>query len=343
MALFALVGCRDKNSNTVKIGVVIPMSGAGSATVNYWVNGFEMAVEKLNKENKDIQYKLIFEDTKSDPSTSTSCFKRLEMQGAKYIVAIGGQFAMTIAPMTKGKDIIFFTSADYNESVLDATDCAFRVFPSANALGKTVSDFFVKELGIKKTATISLNTIPCLQASSAFSNNMNELGGSIEFSDTYDLGAYDFKNTIIKMAEKRFDGIFLTGFGISPAAFCAQMASNKRFDTVVIVGDVNLSTKNFAENKKNDKAKIYFADAKIKEEFSLFFEKKYGEKCNSYCGCAYLIPHIIDQARKSVNNPDDIAQQREYLRGRKIDCDITTLMFDERGNGEMEMEIFKLQ
>ncbi len=341
--MVSVISCNNKTDNKVKIGVVIPMTGAGSTTAGYWVNGFEMAINKLNAENKDFQYEVIYEDSKSDPATSLSCFKRLEMQGVKYFLAIGGQFAMAIAPMTKGKNIIYFTSADYNEAVLDATDCAFRVYPSANALGKIASNFLATELNIKKTAAISINTVPCLQAYNAFNDNLTKLGGSVEFSDTYDIGAYDFKNTISKMAEKDFGGIFITGFGISPAAFCSQMASNPKYDGIVLLGDVNLATKNFTENKKNDKVKIYYADAKFSNAFNSDYKNKYGETANSYCGCAYVISHIIDQARKAVKDPNNIASQREYLRGKKINADIATLTIDEKGNGEMEMEIFKLQ
>lgn len=342
-AMVMIVSCKDKVDNKVKIGVVIPMTGAGSTTAGYWVNGFSMAIDKLNAENKDVQYEVVYEDSKSDPATSLSCYKRLEMQGVKYVLAIGGQFAMAIAPATKGRDIIYFTSADYNEAVLDATDCAFRVYPSATALGKTASDFLANELGIKKTAAISINTVPCLQAYNAFSENLNKLGGTVVFNDTYDIGAYDFKNTVSKMAEKDFGGIFITGFGISPAAFCSQMASNSKFDNVVLLGDVNLATKSFAENKKNDKVKVYYADTKLNDSFSAEYKKRFGETANSYCGCAYLISNIVDQVRKAVDDPNDIASQRNYLRSKEIQSDAASVSFDNKGNGEMELAIFKLQ
>ena len=99
----------------------------------------------------------------------------------------------------------------------------------------------------------------------------------------------------------------------------------------------------FVENKKNDKVKIYYADAKFSDAFNSDYKSKYGETANSYCGCAYVISHIIDQARKAVKDPNDIASQREYLRGKEINADIATLTIDEKGNGEMEMSIFKLQ
>ena len=337
------VCCNNGDSKVVKIGVVSPMTGAGAACVDYWVNGFNMAIEKINAENNEVKYEMIFEDCQSDPATAVSCYKRLEMQGVKYIVGLGGQFAMAIAPMTKGKDIIYFTTADYNEKVLETTDCAFRVYPSAKALGKITSDFFVNNLGINEVATITMNTVPCLQTTNAFRDNIKVLGGNVTFQDTYDIGSYDFKNTISKMQNDMFGGIFMNGFGISPAAFCAQIANNNKFDGLTFIGDVNLSTKNFINNKKNDKLKIYFADAKMSDAFEMKYQQRYNEKANSYAGCAYLIPFIIDKARNSVEDVNNISQQRDFLRGQKIETEVTCISFDNKGNGEMEMAIQELQ
>lgn len=337
------VSCNNNDSKVVKIGVVSPMTGAGAACVDYWVNGFNLAVEKLNAENKDVKYEIIYEDCQSDPATAVSCYKRLELQGVKYIVGLGGQFAMAIAPMTKGKDMIYFTTADYNEKVLETTDCAFRVYPSAKALGKITSDFFVKELNIKNVATITMNTVPCLQTTNAFGENIRTLDGDIAFQDTYDIGAYDFKNTISKMLGYEFGGIFMNGFGISPAAFCAQIASNSKFDGLAFIGDVNLATKNFMDNKKNDKLRIYYADAKINEDFDANYKQKFNENANSYVGCAYVIPFIVDKARNSVEDINNLSQQRDFLRGQTIETEVTSVSFDETGNGEMEMTIHKLQ
>ena len=335
--------CNENESNVVKIGLVSPMTGAGAACVDYWVNGFNMAIEKLNSDNPDVKYEIIYEDCQSDPATAVSCYKRLEMQGVKYVIGLGGQFAMAIAPMTKGKDMLYFTTADYNEAVLDATDCAFRVYPSAKALGKIASDYLIKDLHTSKLATITMNTVPCLQTTNAFVENVKVLEGCVEFQDTYDIGAYDFKNTISKMSSCDFDGIFMNGFGISPAAFCSQIASNKKFDKMFFIGDVNLATKNFMENKKNEKLKIFYADAKMKENFEKAYKEKYKEEANSYAGCSYLIPFIIDKARRSVEDAWNISQQKEFLRNQKIETEVADIYFDAKGNGEMEMTIHTLQ
>lgn len=349
--LFALVAvmvmlaaCNSQKENVVKIGLVSPMTGAGAAVADYWINGFNLAIDELNAKSTDVKYEIIFEDCQSDPATAVSCYKRLEMQGVKYIIGFGGQFAMAIAPMTKGKDILYFTVMDYNEKVLDVTDCAFRVYPSAKALGDIASSYLVDSCGLKNFATITLNTVPCLQATQVFSENIAKIdGASITFQDNYDIGTFDFKNTVNKMSEKECDGVFINGFGISPASFANQMSYVKKFDNVTMFGDVNLATVSFSANNKNEKMTIYYADADIKEGFAHTYLEKYNNSANSYASCSYMLPYLIDAARNGVQDVSDIASQREFLRGNTIETLASDITFDERGNGEMKMSVHKLQ
>lgn len=343
VSLFCFSSCKQKQSNIVRIGVVSPMTGAGAACVQYWVNGFNMAIEELNESQSDYKYEVVFEDCQSDPATAVSCYKRLEMQGIKYVVGLGGQFAMAIAPLTKGKDMVYFTTADYNEAVLDITDCGFRVYPSAKNFGRTAADFLIDSCGVTNFATITMNTVPCINSTEAFSARSSEKGGRINFQDKYDIGAYDFKNTVAKMSGTPVDAVFINGFGISPASFCSQMASVAKFNDTIVFGDVNLSTQAFLDNKKNETASIYYADADCSREFETTYVEKYNTVCNSYVSCAYLIPYIVDSARRSVENADDYAAQRDYLKNNTITNLASDITFDSKGNGEMVMSVHKIQ
>lgn len=342
--VLATIACGPNKNDVVKIGLVSPMTGAGAAVADYWVNGFNMAIEELNAKSDGTKYEIIFEDCQSDPATAVSCYKRLEMQGIKYIIGFGGQFAMAIAPMTKGKDILYFTVMDYNEAVHDVTDRAFRVYPSAKALGDIASSYLVDSCGLKNFATITMNTVPCLQATQAFCENISRIeGASVNFQDKYDIGSFDFKNTVNKMSEKTIDGIFINGFGNSPASFSNQMSYVKKFDNVTLFGDVNLSAASFVQNNKNDKISVYYADTEIKEGFAKEYFSRFGLPATSYASCSYMIPFMIDEARKNVENPKDINAQLAYLRGNTIDTAAGVISFDQRGSGEMKLSVHKLQ
>lgn len=340
MALF--VSCTGKN-DVVKIGVVGPMTGAGAATSAYWVNGLNLAVDQLNAREGGTKYELVFEDCRSDAKEAVSCYKRLELQGIQYIIAVGGQFAMAIAPLTKEQDVLYFTTSDYNDAVLNATDCAFRAYPSANTLGNTAAEYLYNELGRKKVATVIINTVPNLLAGKAFVAHFEELGGTVAFSDTYDIGQFDFKDMVAKMSQKDIDCVFYIGFGQSANSFTTQLYANPKFQDVVILGDVNMSTADYLTSVENIPLDVYVADTKLSEEFELLYTEKFNSASNSVASCASIIPFIIDEARNNAEDKNDLKAQLNYIRGREFSSPVGAIQFDETGNVQLPMQVYKVK
>lgn len=342
-AMIFCVSC-NRDNNVVKIGVVGPMTGAGAATVDYWVNGLNLAVDQINAKGDGTKYELVFEDCQSNPKEAISCYKRLELQGIKYIIAVGGQFAMTIAPLTKGKDVLYFTTSDYNDAVLNSTDCAFRAYPSANTLGKTAAEYLFNKLGRKSVATVIINTVPNLMAGKAFVEHFESLGGSVIFSDTYDIGQFDFKDMVAKMAlGKEVDCVFYIGFGQSANSFVTQLYANPKFKDVVILGDVNMSTKDFLTNVANIPLDVYVADTKLADDFEVLYKENFGTTSNSIASCASIIPFIIDEARQNVEDKSDMKAQLNYIRGSEFSSPIGTIAFDNTGNVQLPMQVYKVK
>lgn len=341
IGLFLFNGKKQKQ-DVVKIGVVGPLTGTGATTSAYWVNGLNFAVENLNAIEGGEKYELLVEDCQSDPSLVASCYKRLELQGVKYFIAVGGQFAMVAAPLTKGKDVLYFTTADYNEAILDQTDRGFRVSPTAATFADTAIHYINRNYGYSNYGTFALNTVACLDATRAFVRGVESINGNVVFQETYDMGANDFNSVVSKVANKHADCIFMTGFGISPLAFTNQLAANSSFDSVVLFGDHNVATKSFVDGLRNNKATIYSADCRFSNNMEKEYIAKYGSRSNVIATGSYIIPFLIKSAREKASF-DDINSQLNYLRGNIHNTAIGDVKIDEKGNCEMAMEVYKIQ
>lgn len=336
-----LCGCNQK-TDVVKIGVIAPLTGSASSTKQYVIDGFTMAKEELNARKEGVKYEIVFEDCKSDPAEAVTCFKKLKTQGVKYIVAFGGQFALAVAPLTNAQNMLYFTLADYNEAVLGLTDCGFRVYPSATAIGDISASFMRDSLEITNVATISMNTVPCLMATERFTKNMIAEGANVKFQDTYDMGTSDFRNIISKMTDKDIDAVFFNGFGISPAAFCSQIASLPQFENLIVLGDVNFATKTFSENYKNDKLRIYYADCEMSGDAGAIYQQQHHSRPNSLVGCSYMLPFIVDEAIQQAGDKNNFIAQKQALRYHIISTPAGKISFDGNGNGDMDLDIFSL-
>ena len=339
MSVMLLCGCNNTNNNVVKIGVIGPVTGTGSTTSEYWINGLNYSLEHINKNSTGEKYKLIIEDCQSDPTLTVSCYKRLEMQNVKYVIAVGGQFAMAVAPLTKGKDVLYFTTADYYEGILDQTDRGFRVCPKATTYADSAVNYMNRTYGYTNFATFALNTAACLDATTAFSRGVDRVGGKMVFQETYDIGEYEFKNIVRKVADKKAQGIFMTGFGISPVAFVNQIADNNSFDSIVIFGDQNVATKNFVENNKNTKATIHYADVRFPEEMETDYMTRYNGHSNAIVTNSYIIPFLIKEAREKAEDKT-VNGQLNYLRNKTISTVIGDVVIDKRGSCDIPMTIY---
>lgn len=338
-ALLLAVGCAQEE-NVVTIGVISPMTGAGAACSSYWLNGFNLAIEKLNEASDGLKYKVLFEDCQSNPAEAVNCYKRLEMKGVKYYVAVGGQFAMAVAPLTKGKDVILFTTADYNEAILKETERAIRLYPSGKNLASVASGYLVNELGAKNIAVVTMNSVANLLMSQIFVDDAAELGAKIVYNDTYAIGQSDFKDMVTKMSPYQIDAVLLTGFGQSPSAFCNQLATNMKFRNTVIIGDVNLYTADFIESMKNNPLTVYYSDSKLSDEFDAEYKAAFGTESNSLSSCAYVIPFLF---RDATAASDDIDEQLSFLKGRTFDTAVGKISIDSSGNTEMPMATYRLK
>lgn len=341
-AVLLLFGCDRSQNNVVKIGVVGPLTGAGATTSEYWVNGLNHAIDHLNADKGGEKYKLLVEDCQSDPAQAVACYKRLEMQGAKYVLAVGGQFAMAVAPLTKGKDVLFFTTADYNEAILDQTDCGFRVFPSSETFGDTAANYLHRNYGFTKYASFALNTVACLEATKAFVKGVERNDGEMVFQETYDMGDRDFNSIVAKDADKGAEAVFMTGFGISPLAFANQLASNSSYDSIVLFGDLNIATKSFVEGIRNDKARLLCADVRFTAESETEYSTKYNGHSNAIVTSSYIIPFLIQEARTNTDSKN-IKAQKAYLRNRSFNTKIGDVEIDAKGSCKMGFQVYQLQ
>ena len=106
--LLVFTSCQVKQ-DVVKVGVILPLTGHAALTGQMAKKGVDMFISKLTT-NNSIQYEIIFEDCKSSPKEAITSYNRLYSLGVRHFYVFGGQFAMAVAPITKGKDVIMFTT-----------------------------------------------------------------------------------------------------------------------------------------------------------------------------------------------------------------------------------------
>lgn len=142
--LFALlvavmfIGCQEKKNDKIRVGVILPLTGDAANYGQACKNGIELSkyIDSLN-----VEY--IYEDSKGNPKTAISAFKKL-LSANQVDYFIGDMFSSTtlaIAPLAKETQKILISPTASSKDISYDNIYALSVFPSESYEAKLIADF----------------------------------------------------------------------------------------------------------------------------------------------------------------------------------------------------------
>lgn len=296
MVVAALV-LRGSESDTkeIKVGAILPLTGAGAAYGEAAKRGIELAAEELNN-NGGIQgqrLKVIFEDSQADPKTGVAAFQKL-VTVDKVPVVLGDLLSavtLSVAPLANSKKVVLLSPASSSPKLTEAGDYVFRNCPSDVYEGSIMAEY-ANERGYRRVAILRINNEYGLGIGDVFKKAFTTKGGSIVADEFYDENSTDFRTQITKIAASQPEAVYLLGYkqmgyvlrqakeqGLKP-----QFLSTVTFEDpeiLKIAGDaangVIYSASSF--DPKSDKGVVH--------EFATAFEAKYHSSPDIFAGLSY--------------------------------------------------------
>jgi len=305
---------------TIKIGVILPLSGDVAVYGNSLKNGMELALDKYNQDstaNKRIE--LIYEDSKADPKLAVSSFEKLTSINECNLI-LGGfssAEALSIAPIAEKKKIILISPTASSPSLTNAGDYIFRTTPSDDFDGDIMAKFAFNKLSLKNVAVFFENNDYGIGISKVFIDKFNSLGGKIAIQKSFESGTKDFKSQLLAIKEANPDGLYIIADGEigiilkqkgelklnSLKVFTVGLAENPK--VVEIAGDasnnVYYSYPSFHVDNEND----------IVKSFVSSFETKYNKKPDVLGAYGFDLMNITLEALK--NNPTNSEEIKNAL------------------------------
>lgn len=335
-------GCQNNQNEKIRIGVIAPLTGYASLPGEMCMKGINLVNQDTTKA-KNRQYEFVVEDCKSSAKDAISAFRRLYSQGIKYYIVCGGQFAMSVAPLTRDKDVIMFATATANLDLLQTTNRCFRMFPHPQSVVNILSDYATKELKMNKVAIVNIQNDAYALYATLYEDIICQSKGTVVFKEGYSISQKDFKDIITKIIDSNPDYLYLAGMGESAMLFSKQLFANPQSSHIPILGDMNFSLPNTKKIITNFPSPIYYADAVVDETFKAYYYATYQELPNAYSFYSYIIPYIIDEA---INNTEkgNIINQIEYIKQHEfyIASD-RPIQFDNFGEVNLQLDIYKIQ
>lgn len=238
--LLALTGCSISggspapsgdagDTSPIKVGAILPQSGAYSILGTPQTAALKLEVEKVNAEGgvggREIE--LTFRDDTSDPTTSVQLYNELAETGDYDLMITSSRTANSQAtgPSAAQYEIPTLALGPVN-AFADGSNPWVFVIPATGAVNAEAQIQYFAEEGYKKIAIAYIDGDAYGQdGQDSLAKYGPEYGVETVFSQGYDAATTDFAPLIQSVLASGADGFWVWGSGPTPAIITAQWAA----------------------------------------------------------------------------------------------------------------------
>jgi len=204
---------RVVQEDTIKIGVILPLTGKAAVYGETIRNALELGAEELNKNGKKIQ--LVYEDERCDPKEAVNAYYSLvKIRGVKNIIgAVCSVGTLAIAPLAEKDKVILITPASAAETISQAGDYIFRNHGKSSIEMKVFADYASEKYDTYAIIYDSSNDGIILDKD-YFTKYIEAKNGRVIFTQGFKGDETDFRTLLLRLREQEdnIDAIFLGGF-----------------------------------------------------------------------------------------------------------------------------------
>lgn len=315
MAVVFVAGVAVAAETIVKVGIVLPLTGAQAKFGEIEKRSFEMALEKINAAGgvKGAKIQLIFEDDTGKPDIGRSAVEKLISRDKVSVITGGYSSAVTQAATAVAQQFkipFLVTTGSADDITEKKFENVFRINPPASEYPLGVQSFLKAQGGTVKSAVLLYENTQFGQSSAKEVRDMcKELGINLMLDEGYQAGAVDFKPLLSKVKSKNPDMIYMVSYVMDASLLMRQMKELDINPKVFMGGGAGFTLPEFSksagaasdlvysatlwsESVPYEGARAYFDD----------FKKKYGSETEYHGAEAYASMQVVADALKRAKD-----------------------------------------
>lgn len=214
-ALASVLTACDKPSdaNEIRIGAILPLTGAASFYGESGRRGVELAEAFFKAEHPDVNVHIEIVDDKGEVKGGLTAVGLLKAKGVDYIVGpMMSGVALACASAYKDKNLTFVFPTATTPALRGFADNVFRTCVSDDAEGGEVAEYIGKTMPEgTRIATLHLNNEYGLGITKAFVERLKANGRGVVASAVYEADDRNLKEKLLKVLSAAPEAIFLVG------------------------------------------------------------------------------------------------------------------------------------
>jgi len=214
-----LGGCHNSQqpntADTIKIGVIVPLTGNAGVLGDYALKGVQLAVDEQNAKGGLLGKKieLDIQDSKGDPKEGVSVIKNMLAREQKpfIIYSIVSGVTLALKPETE-KNKILLMSAVGTDKFLENSRFTIRNYVSATTIGQNLASYLTDTLKAKNLVIFYSNNEFGSSVKDAVKRLCEERGLQVSV-EPYDETSLDYKSLIAAKVSKGTECVYVVGIG----------------------------------------------------------------------------------------------------------------------------------
>lgn len=304
-------GAAGGETDTIKLGVIGPLTGDYSMYGTAVANAAQLAADEINAAGgiDGKQVEIIAYDSKGDKTEAVNAYNRLRDQD-KIVALIGGTFSgttLSIKEIAKADNMPVLTpTATNGEVTLDAANI-FRACYTDPYQGSTAAVFAAEELKATKAAILYNIEDPYSEGLAVAFDEQFSTIGTVTNYEGYTKNDADFRAILTKIAAEEPDVLFLPDY-IAKVGVILSQVEELGLNVVAIGGDG-------WDGIEGDYAEVaeghYFAnhyaktdESAIVQDFISAYETKFESSPNALAALAYDSTFIMKSAIEAAGSTD---------------------------------------
>jgi len=242
LAMGLLVSFASQAQETLTLGALVTLSGAGAAWGQGMKNAAELAADRVNATGglevagKKYQVRVVAYDDKYQANEAVTAANRLVFEDkVKYIIGpVGSAPVLAIQPITEKSKVILLTLGFTSKALGLDKLYTFRPNVTTAEVSQPQIDWLVKTQGIKKVGALLPNDETGQQSAGDMEAAYKKAGATLSTKEFFERDRVDFVPILTRMMAQNIDTIELSVNSPTTAGLIVKQARELGFDGKVV-------------------------------------------------------------------------------------------------------------
>ncbi len=303
----------------VKVGIVLPLTGAEAKFGEIEKRSFEMALDEINKAGgvKGEKLELVIEDDTGRPDVGRSVVEKLITKDK--VVMVGGGYSSSVTYAVAGvcqqNRMPFLVNTGAADNITSSNwDYVFRLNPPVSEYAGAIESLLTEVIKPKSVAILYENTLFGTSGAKSFEKTCAKLGLNVVLKEGYESGGIDFKPVLSKVKQLNPDVVYMISYIMDASLLMNQAKELKLTPKMFIGGAAGFTMPEFQKNSgvASDRvisATLWHQVLNYPGAMDYFnkFKAKYNAATEYHGAEAYAAAYVIADAlkrAKSYKNDD---------------------------------------